>query len=334
MNKEFITTIVDTYLHQYNMYQTSNPIIRQEILENTSNDIIGYLRDLRENDIEIYNHIWDKSKSFQTKVISEFLKPELPNLSPITESKFIGTLSIYALLVASGAAITYYADKFRTGTTFNNFKYKIASNIGNFFNEIDFNFKGLKSWRFKYQIIKENSEHCYKQCGVTDLEELGNIIHYKTIRKSGDVTSELEEIDKSIKDVKTAECLVKCYLTFTLETIKLLFTAYFDCLKQNNQYQNVQKFSADDYLLGMTNKIDISNECHLFYDHAVDSIKYFREIVEYIYENDKKSYSVYMDKLRESINSIINNNRRNSNQPNKPNYDSKENNYERPNRTR
>jgi hypothetical protein len=139
---------------------------------------------------------------------------------------------------------------------------------------------------------------------------LGSQLQYSFIKNKTPIDKADQNIAKDVLDIKTVECLIRCYLLFTTETIKILFTSYYDCLKHNNNYNEMQKFTADDYILGLSSKIDISNECHLFYEHAVNGIKYFKELLEYMYENDRSQYNKWIDELRNTINQIISNNRR------------------------
>jgi len=73
MNKDFIRDIIDGYLTNHDIHRYKTLDEYRDILNNKTSEILNIIKELRENDIEVYHKIYDRSKHFQADIIIDYL---------------------------------------------------------------------------------------------------------------------------------------------------------------------------------------------------------------------------------------------------------------------
>ena len=99
--------------------------------------------------------------------------------------------------------------------------------------------------------------------------------------------------------IKTAECLRKCYTQYLMDTITLYMEEYFACLQKSGQ--NIK--GAEDDIMKFINRMSGVTDCRQYHDSAKDVFKYFDKIVKFAYSEtggQMKRREIY-DQLRKQL---------------------------------
>ena len=73
MDHYFLNGVAESFLMNHDVYLNSSKKQITVIKDRVIQEILGLTKDLQENDIELYNQIYDRSKGYQNQVISDYL---------------------------------------------------------------------------------------------------------------------------------------------------------------------------------------------------------------------------------------------------------------------
>lgn len=287
MTAKEITSVVNTYIKEYREYNISEEQLFREIYK--------LLFELKVNDIDTYYKFDNLSYVDQSKILQECLyekinlKDDNPTNKILEESTIVTGITM---------AVTFILLFWFSRTEFQKrLTYKISKGIKNIANLLDFL---SKQWSIRYKIIKNNSEKCYKECGV----DINNISHSVYAGTQG-VDSVTIRGANNYKDMKKGECMTECFLELLIESIKLLFLNYLYCLRQTGQYFKYENVSKDE-IESLIGDLEITGPCENFRKELKNAIELYYDIIEYRFNNSRnnienKKITEYRMKLADAL---------------------------------
>ncbi len=132
------------------------------------------------------------------------------------------------------------------------------------------------TWKYRYIMTYQNSERAYKSCEIDkkDINTL-TIFGIKDKSKMADwIFSQTQE---------DAECLREKYLEDIIEKIKLFMEFYFDCLKKTGKWGEISNYTSDDKFLSFIMRSDLGSSCQTFYDQAKNLNDIFDELLDIVF---------------------------------------------------
>lgn len=338
MDSKFVDIITDTYLTQFDLYESKLPNKKEAQKSLIVNDIMSLLRELRESDIEIYDKVYDTDRITQKNVIYDYITESWKD----TLSKHKGKIAAAAGGVVGGAiGLDYYEDgdflgndddpgvldklsgflsnvdykKFISDPR-NYFSMSLVGVLGYMFAKSEFvnkqyekilfkisksiyklskSLKKSRQLTFRFVILKQNFEQCYKQCG-TSIEDIKKG-HFNWFKPNKRQTSKKTEVEQ-------AECLKNCYLMFHAQTIGLFCSNYLLCINTNKQIEQNLDYSADDFILGFQNKPKGNTTCKKLFDVFEEAIDEYKQLAKFLSKVEKRhqTYNDCMDLLKKQIN--------------------------------
>jgi hypothetical protein len=280
MDVRFLKTISEAYIVQHRL---QDKVTVNELFE----DVYSLMKELRETDIELYDHLYDAPVLQQQNIISTYF--DLQYQDKLEE---IGTLFLAGAAIS--AILTWIYGTRITRTMFS-FAEKFAKTMEGL---AKFVLKKGRYWKFRYAIIEKNAKKCYVHCGVKDSDITSS--HYFSPGADPGIIG-------SVKGREQARCLAKCYVEYTIESINLLCKSYFVCLKKTGDYESIQRLKPDDTLKVLSG-LKLSNTCVDFYQEMRTLFDEFNDLLDYVYGKDEsaknEALKTLKGKLIESRNEI------------------------------
>lgn len=272
MDVRFLKTISEAYIIQHSL-QNKHTI--DELFE----DVYSLIKELRDTDIDLYDHLYDAPKLQQQGIISKYF-----------DYQYGETIEEFGLLIPEmvlGAILSYlYAHKmtkaiFNFGDKFG----RLMKKLGQFLTK-----KG-RYWQFRYAIIEKNVEKCYKQCGVND-SDIRSSHYFSTGSKPGMISS--------VKGYEQGRCLAKCYVGYVIEAISLLCKSYFVCLRKTGDFSKVQNLRPDD-ILKVLSGLRLSNSCIDYFQEMRDLFNEFNDLLDHVYGEDEQEKRIEVQRLQNKM---------------------------------
>lgn len=269
MDVRFLKTVSEAYI-------VKNRLQEELTADQLFEDVYSLMKELRETDIELYDHLYDAPKLQQESIISSYFDLQY-NEEKLEE---VGTLFMVGTIL--GGILTYvYGDRitrsiFKFGEKFGNLMLRIGKFIT----------KKSRYWKFRYAIIEKNAKKCYVQCGVSE-SDIGTFHYLSTSSKSPSMASP--------KTFKQGQCLAACYVQYTIECINLLCKSYFVCLKKTGEFDQVQNLRGDD-TLKILSGLKLSNTCVDYFKEMKELFDEFNDLLDYVYgKNEGKKKQAFQD---------------------------------------
>jgi len=284
MEQAKIKNIITDYLTDHSVY---NPLdLESKIHNKLFEEVIRILHHARSYDDDfLYDHFNNLHLFQQQKVICTLLDDiclnefEYADLIPDVIKKH-PSVAIISLVITGVLA------KYKTPITRNTIKVmadigKASEYIGKFLT------KQGRYAQFQYAIIQQNSEKCYRSCGITDIKNIKPAQYFKT-----------KNIDKAASDKSSiGECLAKCYIHQQIEISMMLLKLYLICLKNTNKFNNIGNLDdAQIYTLffhpqSSTKKYILSGSCEEYFTLVSKTFEVFNEMLSYIYQDDRNKHA-------------------------------------------
>jgi len=276
-----IKNIITDYLTDHNIHNPLN--LKFEIHDKLFTEVIGILHHVRSHDDDfLYDHFNNLHLFQQQQVIGILLdniclnEVEFADVIPDIIKQH-PSVAVVSLLITGALA------KFKTPVTRKLTKFmadlgEVTEYVGKFLT------KRGRYAQFQYAIIQQNSEKCYKACGVTDIKNIDPINYFKTRHTD---TQQSATIGK---------CLAECYIHQQIEISMMLLKLYLICLKNTNKFDNISKLDdAQIYTLFFhpetsTKKYILSGSCEEYFTLVSRTFEIFNELLTYIYTNDKSKH--------------------------------------------
>lgn len=259
MDVRFLKTISEAYIVQHRL---QDKVTADELFE----DVYSLMKELRETDIDLYDHLYDAPVLQQQSIISNYF--DLQYQEKLEE---IGTLFLAG--TAIGLILSYIY-----GTRITKSMFSFAEKFAKIMEGLaKFVLKKGRYWKFRYAIIEKNAKKCYVHCGVKDSDIKAS--HYFSPGAQPSVVS-------SVKAREQSRCLAKCYVEYTIESINLLCKSYFVCLKKTGEYATLQGLKPDDTLKVLSG-LKLSNTCVDFYQEMRTLFDEFNDLLDYVYGKEE-----------------------------------------------
>ena len=281
MDKRFIDSAIDAYFLDNNIYESTD--VTREIY---SNKLLEDLRLLREEELEIYDEIYNTTRICQNRIVRNYLDSYFVNESEdVLEEIGVGVTEIAAILSA-GLLYRYNAP--------------ITNAIFSTINTVAKQWLKFTTWlskaggttRVRYAIIKRNTERCYKDCKVNPKD--ASLGHYAGTSKNLPAWGLLSNPDR----LEAGTCLRNCRIEEMIESLNLLMENYFTCLKNSG----IDLRDAENDIMKFIARTDVSNVCKGFYDQAKLAFNSFEQTVNLMFQKeDEKDKQKYYNDLREKL---------------------------------
>jgi len=158
--------------------------------------------------------------------------------------------------------------------------FKTLATIGDFGNSFGKFIQNISKYsKFRYAVIQKNREHCYKQCGITNLNQI-TIFDY---------------FNKHAVDSKyatsNAKSLVMCYIQTEIEKVKLVTRMYFICLKQTGNFDRVKNMNSAKLLSLLKtenhrdNSIGLVSSCGEYFIEITEAMNKIHDLIDFFFEN-------------------------------------------------
>lgn len=275
MDVRFLKTIAEAFIVKYGLQDN---LTVDQIYE----DVYDLIKELRDTDIELYDHLYDAPRLQQQAILMSYFSLEYHDEEQIEEIG-IGL----AIGMALGGILTYVY-----GGRITKAMLAFGKNIGIILDKVGKSLtKRGRYWKFRYAIIQQNAKKCYVGCGVSE-KDIGALHYFSTGSKPIPITS--------VKARKQGVCLSNCYVNYTIESIALLTKSYFVCLKKTGEFDQVQNIKADDTLKILAG-LKLSNTCGDFYEEMRTLYSEFHDLLDYIYGKEESKKTDAMRRLKDKI---------------------------------
>lgn len=274
MDVRFLRTTTEAYITKHGLQHSLD-------VNEIYNDLYSMIKELRENDIELYHQLYDTNLMQKVRIIDSYLEHIYGSDEVLAED-------FGAAVVAGGvmAILTYlYRDRITKRIL------KTGKDIGEGFTKVGkyLSRKG-RYWTFRYAIIQQNAAKCYRACGVNEKDI--TVWHY--------IATKHDAIIGSKDSIKEGNCLSICYIDYTIETISLLAKSYFVCLKKTGDFQQALNARPDD-LLNMLSGLQLSASCKDYYDLMREAFDNFYVLLDYVYGKNEIKKKKKITELRSKL---------------------------------
>ena len=224
MHINYIKSLAESYVIDKELYK------KNITPDQLSNEFSGLLKEIWENNIEVYDMVNNFNKFEQQTIFTNYFDIVFINedIEEINESiaivltasfwiKFIQA-SIFSLFVLSLSKPLSRATM------------KLANTLARWTNSLGKVLsKAGKQTQLAYSIIQMNAKKCYNECDFN--KEDAGIFDYLASYNKETVQNTIGKIVKSEKNLKKLNCLRECYIKTIRELVKLNIQTYFNCLK-------------------------------------------------------------------------------------------------------
>jgi len=318
VDRRFLLEVCEGYFIDNNIYREFDKQQVKLIKETIINDVLSIVQELREDNIEIYNLLWDRSKVTQQQIISEYLDLQYKQLDPTDDEitplneGFLEPLltavgSAFDFIISKGASIALATASSWTGIlagiivfilgrkviTKKIFEFisgvgKLMSGIGKLL------VSGGKKSTFTYAILHQTTKECYRNCSITP--DMVDFLHYWSVKKEASwlATGRTHEV---------GHCLARCYINAIVETIALLSQYYFNCLKNADDVDVISQVnsSTPDKLMSVLVGLNLSSACNEYLVNLQEAYQKLGLLLDFIYEDDQKSKADWANRIKQRI---------------------------------
>jgi len=297
MEQQKIKSIIQDYLTDHNIYNNVQTEMQAaEIQNQLFLEIIDILHHVREHDDDfLYDYFNNLHLLQQQKIICTLLDGICEDFNIINE--IAGTSITLSGMNIARILTTILIYKFRKPLTKKLSQWvksigKVSESIGKFLT------KHGRYSQFQYAIIQQNSEKCYKQCGISNNKD----INVKDYFRTHNITS------SSAKTHSKGACLARCYIDEQLEINMMLLKLYFICLKNTNKFNNFQQLD-DKHIYSLffqespNDKTIIGSSCQEYFKLTSQSFSAFNDLLSYIYSDEREKHAI-LTRLYNRINQV------------------------------
>lgn len=279
MDVRFLKTISEAYIVKYGLQESLT-------VDQIFDDVYDLIKELRETDIELYDHLYDAPKLQQQAILMSYFQLEYGSDDEEID-EFLEIPGTYVVGAALGGILTYlYGGRITKGILY------FAKQLGKLFAHVGkFLTRHGRYWKFRYAIIQENAKKCYLNCGVSE-KDIGVLHYFSTGSKTPPITS--------AKAMKQGQCLAGCYQNYTIEVLALLTKSYFVCLKKTGDFDQVQSIGPDD-IIKVLSGLKLSNTCSDYYKEMTNLFSEFNDLLDYIHGKNQSKKTDAMRQLKEKL---------------------------------
>jgi len=275
MDVRFLKTVSGAYVTKNSLHDV---ITEDQLFD----DVYSLIKELRDDDIELYNLLYDTNVLQQQNIISRYFDFQynddvLQEADPITLLAVGGIAALLSYIYAGRLTQGLFSAGAKVG--------KVMAKIGHFLS------KRGNYWKFRYAIIQQNAEKCYKICDVNE-ENLSAWSYFSVGSKPPPLAD--------VKGYKQADCLKKCYIKYSIESISLLGKSYLICLKRTGGFNKIESLRPDDMIKTLAG-LQLSSSCHDYYKEMKEGFAAFDDLLDYVFGRDNAKKTEAMRELRDKM---------------------------------
>ena len=260
MDVRFLGEVSDAFIVKHSLY---NKCTKDELQQ----DLYSLIKELRETDIELYDHLYDTNRIQQVKILETYLDYQYRMNGDGQVIEEIGPISLAIGGISALVTILYQ-------NRINKAIFATAKSIGEVVSGIgEFLTKHGRYWKFRYAIVQQNAKKCYLTCDID--EKTLSAWTYFSVGKEPPILASQETF-------RQGECLKKCYVRFSIESIALLAKSYFACLKRSGGWQEVMDARPDD-ILTVVSGLQLSSLCQAYYEEMKKSMDMFSDLLDFVF---------------------------------------------------
>lgn len=318
MDRKFLEEVTKGYLVDHDVYGEFQESQVETIYETVFNELKETVDFIYEVDQNTYAQVKSYSKLRQQRVLEIYLNSMYLKDDEIEEGIIGGAASVIGSTASGigsafaslplwgqggvGILTIYFLYKHKgeiSRKIFNVIKQigKVSESVGDFLQ------KRGRFARFRYAVIQENVEKCYKKCGVRDLNKNLSVKDYLN-KYAAD----------NPKATEKAKCLAQCYVQHEVAKVKLVMKMYFICLRQTGNFDNIRDLSTEKFMSmlmsGDNNQKDIGivgASCVEYFKTIDESMKNINTMIEYFFEDRRNRQEMIMlvqqdvDKVKRNV---------------------------------
>lgn len=275
MDVRFLKTIAEAYIIKYGLHES---LTVDKIYE----EVYDLIKELRETDIELYDHLYDSPRLQQQAILMSYFQLEYGS----DDEEIDESIVIPTSMIIGGVLTWLYGGKVTKGILYFASQFgKLLTSIGKFIT------RHGRYWKFRYAIIQQNARKCYTECGVSE-KDIGVLYYLSTGSKTPPISSP--------EAMRNAQCLSGCYIKYTMEVLSLLTKSYFICLKKTGDFDQVESIGPDD-ILKVLSGLKLSNTCLDYYNEMKDLFSEFNHLLDYVHGKNETKKTEAMRMLKEKL---------------------------------
>jgi hypothetical protein len=310
MDRKFLLEVTKGYLTNHNVY-FDYPKQIEKISETIYNDLVETIDLVYAIDDDLYEEFRHMKKTDQYRIFEIYLDSSYKsnNSDDNLNESIIGTLggwvstflgSIWGVVAglplwANGGLIILVLSIIglkREPITRKTFQF--LSEIGKVFDKVGDILKKGRFTKFRYAVLQQNVESCYKECGITNLKKDISWSDYFN-KYAGDTPGTL------LNNQNKAQCLINCYLNYEIKKVKLVTKMYFTCLRNTQNFDNIKGLSSQKLLnILMTDtkhrkyNFGMQTACAEYFNIISESIQKIHDLIEFFYQNKTTQQELIM----------------------------------------
>lgn len=260
MDVRFLGQVSEAFIIKNSLYDKCNK-------DDLQQEMYSLIKELRETDIELYDHLYDTGRIQQQRILETYLGYQYLN----GDGEVIQEIETVTMLTIGGisALLTLiYQNRINRSI------FKAGQLIGKAFESVG---KFLTShgryWKFRYAIIQQNTRKCYVTCGI-DEKNLSAWSYFSVGQKT--------PILQTTESHEQGVCLRECYVQNAIESIALLAKSYFACLKKSGDWNPVKDARPDD-ILTVVSGLQLSTLCQSYFEEMKKSMDAFTDLLDFVY---------------------------------------------------
>lgn len=300
MDRNFLAETTKGYLTNHNAYHDFPEKIN-EINDTIYNDLVETIDLIYSADYTLYEEFKYMSKTDQYRVLEIYLDDQyLKEDETLDEGVFsavggwvgkmlgsiwssVASMPIWgqgALFILVISVIIWKREPITRRT------FQTLSKIGGAFDKVGDFLKKARFTRFRYAVLQQNVEKCYKKCGIKDLKK--DIKWSDYFNKFGG-----DDPDFWVFKQDKAFCLINCYVMHEIEKVKAVTKMYFVCLRNTQNFDNIRDLSSEklinmlsqDKSVHRSYNFGMQSTCAEYFDIISESISAIHDLIDFFYRD-------------------------------------------------
>ena len=277
MDVRFLGEVCEAFIIKNSLYDKCKANVLQE-------ELLTLVREVRETDIELYDHLYDTGRLQQQQILETYLNYQYLNNGDKLLNEDMGlNLAVGGLT----ALVTLVYQNRINKTIFGAIKLvgKAFESIGKFLTSHG------RYWKFRYAIVQQNAKKCYTKCDISE-KDLSAWSYFSVGSKPPTLAT--------TESHRQGECLKDCYVDFSIETIALLAKSYFACVKRSGDWNSVREARPDD-ILTVLSGLQLSTLCQSYYEEMKKAMDNFNDLLDFVYGRTDPGKTRAMKELKSKV---------------------------------
>lgn len=318
MDRQFLSEVTKGYLTNHNVYK-DHPKDIDMINKTIYDDLIETIDLIYDVEEDLYEEVKHMKKTDQYRIFEIYLDSSYKStdFEVVNEGVITGTISyllggIWSIAVGLPSPIQIpliiltliVIGLNREPITRRTFQFlKIVCNKLDGLGDI---LKKTRVTKFRYAVLQQNVESCYRKCGITNLK--------KDIKWSDYFSKGVGDdpgIILLLNDQKKTQCLIHCYVKHEIDKVKLVTKMYFACLRNTQNFDSIKNLSSTKLLAVLSKdsaehrnlNFAMQSSCAEYFDIISESINTIHDLIKFFYK-DKTTQQELIMTLQKDIDNV------------------------------